>query len=171
MNKRITITYFEPFGLRTTNVSMEVANNLKYNKVMLPVSFDNVEDTIKTLIYENDILVMLGEAGKYDKIKIELTPHNIKDGKDNYNIEYHNEEIKDYGPMELHTNINFDKLDYNYSYNAGKYLCNYSYYLALYHTTKCRVCFIHLPYVNELYTIDYMTKEINKIIDYIINSY
>ncbi len=167
--KKITITYFEPFGSRTTNVSLEAANKLNFNKIMLPVVFDNVEDTIKELVNNNDYLIMLGEAGSYEAMKIELIAHNIKNGKDNNNIEYHDELIKKDSPLELSTNINFTNFNFNYSKNAGKYLCNYSYYLALYHTTNCKVCFIHLPYLNDSNNLDFLINELNRIIDFIIH--
>ena len=149
MNK-ILVTYFEPFGGRTTNASKEVVSLLSdYSKRELPVSWNQIEANIDEILSNDfDFLFLIGEAGSYQEITVERTAHNICNGSDNYGVTKDNEPIAD-GPEELKTKFNLDSISYRISDNAGKYLCNYTYYLALSKAKNTKVVFIHLPYINN----------------------
>ena len=149
MNKTL-ITYFEPFGGRTTNASKEVVSLLSdYETRELPVSWLKIESIIEDMLSNDlDYLFLIGEAGSYEEITVERTAHNICNGKDNYGVIKDNEPINN-GPEELKTKFNLDDIPYRISDNAGKYLCNYTYYLALSKTKNTKVVFIHLPYINS----------------------
>ena len=147
----IVITYFEPFGERTTNASKEVVSLLNgYITKELPVSWNKISVFIDEILADNpDYLFMIGEAGSYQEVTIEKTAHNIANGKDNEDVTLNNEPIIKNGNDILATKFDLSGLNYRVNDDAGKYLCNYSYYLALAKAKNTMVLFIHLPYINN----------------------
>ena len=150
MSKTI-VTYFEPFGGRTKNASREVVSLLNgYQTKELPVSWSKIPSIIDELLSnEPDYLFLVGEAGSYKEITIEKIAHNISNGKDNEDVNRENSMIINGGPNELITIFDLSKLNYRISDDAGKYLCNYTYYLALSKSKNTKVLFIHLPYLEN----------------------
>ena len=146
----IVITYFEPFGNRDTNASKEVVSLLDgYITKELPVSWSKIPSFIDEILSNKpDYLFLVGEAGSYQEITIERTAHNVSNGIDNEGVNRDNELII-VGDKEGKTTLfDLSKLPYRISDNAGKYLCNYIYYLALSKSTNTKVLFIHLPYID-----------------------
>ena len=166
---KVVITYFEPFGERTTNASKEVVSLFnQYQIKELPVSWNKVPFTIdELLIDEPDCLFLVGEAGSYKEITMERTAHNISNGKDNEGVNKDNEPII-VGDKEVKTTLfDLSKLPYCIGDNAGKYLCNYTYYLALSKVKTCKVLFVHLPYLEESgpNSLDNLRKDLLNIIE------
>lgn len=157
------VTYFEPFGGRNTNASKEVVSLLSdYDIKELPVSWNKIESIIDEILSNDlDYLFLIGESGKYEEITVERTAHNICNGKDNYGVAKDNEPISG-GPEELKTKFNLDNLPYCISDDAGKYLCNYTYYLALSKAKNTKVVFVHLPYIND--NLDHLKNDLLSII-------
>ena len=148
---KVVITCFEPFGGRATNASKEVVSLLNgYQIKELPVSWSKVPLLLDELfVNEPDYLFLIGEAGSYKEITAEQVAHNISNGKDNEGVNKDNEAII-VGDKEVKTTLfDLSNIPYHISDNAGKYLCNYSYYLALSKAKTCKVLFIHLPYIEE----------------------
>lgn len=169
---KIAITYFEPFGGRTTNASKEVVSLLDgYQRIELPVSWLKVPPLIDEILKdEPDYLFMVGEAGNYDNIVIEAAAHNIANGKDNEGVTRNNELIIKDGQPEIINPIlpKLFTIPYEFSLHAGQYLCNYAYYLALSKAQTTKVLFIHVPYIennlnnlkdNLLHIIKSLTEE------------
>lgn len=171
--KNVVVTYFEPFGGRTTNASKEVVSLLGDFEIKeLPVSWNKVPNYIDDIFSNNlDYLFLIGEAGSYKEITIERVAHNISNGKDNDGTNKDNEPIISGAPDILTTQFDLSKLNYLKSEDAGKYLCNYSYYLALSKTKNCKVLFIHLPYVDEngANSLDNLKNDLFNIIDILTN--
>ena len=166
---KILITYFEPFGERTTNASKEVVSLLDgYIRKELPVSWSKVPSILDEIfINEPDYLFLIGEAGSYKEITVERTAHNISNGKDNEGVNKDNEPII-VGDKEVKTTLfDLSNLPYRISDNAGKYLCNYTYYLALSKVKTCKVLFVHLPYIegSGANSLDNLYKDLLNIID------
>ena len=140
MNK-VVVTYFEPFGGRTTNASKEVVSLLSgYQTKELPVSWSKIPASLDEIfINEPDYLFLVGEARSYEEISMEKIAHNISNGKDNDGVNKDNEPIIVGSSNEILTPFDLSKLPYRISENAGKYLCNYTYYLALSKAKKCKV--------------------------------
>lgn len=166
---KVVITYFEPFGERTTNASKEVVSLFnQYQIKELPVSWNKVPFTIdELLIDEPDYLFLIGEAGSYKDITIERTAHNVCNGKDNDGVNKDNEEILK-GDKDIKTTLSdLSNLPYRISDDAGKYLCNYTYYLALSKVKTCKVLFVHLPYTEESgpNSLDNLRKDLLNIIE------
>lgn len=149
--KNIVVTYFEPFGGRTTNASKEVVTLLSdYQIIELPVSWEKVPLLIDEIMFnEPDYLFLIGEAGSYKEISMEKYAHNIAHGVDNFDVKKNEEPIIRGGTDTLITTFNLSKLHYRVSEDAGKYLCNFTYYQALSKSKKTKVLFIHLPYIDE----------------------
>ena len=149
--KKILVTYFEPFGGRTTNASKEVVTLLNdYQIKELPVSWEKMPFLIDDILSnELDYLFLVGEAGSYKEISMEKYAHNIAHGIDNFGVNKDNEPIINGGTDALTTTFDLSKLPYRVSDNAGRYLCNYTYYQALLKSKKTKVLFIHLPYIDE----------------------
>ena len=168
MSKTI-VTYFEPFGGRTTNASREVVSLLNgYQTKELPVSWSKIPSIIDELLSnEPDYLFLVGEAGSYQEITIERIAHNISNGKDNEGVDRNNEPIIVNGKDELLTTFDLSKLTYRISDNAGKYLCNYTYYLALSLSLKTKVLFIHLPHIDN--NLNELKIKLEDIINTLIN--
>ena len=164
MNKTL-VTYFEPFGGRTTNASKEVVSLLSdYKTKELPVSWLKIESIIEEILSNDlDYLFLIGEAGKYQEITVERTAHNVCNGKDNYDVIKDNEPIIVNGPEEIKTKFDLKDIKYCISDDAGKYLCNYTYYLALSKAKNTKVVFIHLPYINN--NINNLKNDLLSIID------
>ena len=149
--KKIFVTYFEPFGGRTTNASKEVVSLLNdYQIFEFSVSWEKVPSIIDKLLNDKpEYLFLIGEAGSYKEITIEKMAHNIAHGVDNFGVMKNDEPIISGGADTLITAFDISKLPYRISENAGKYLCNYTYYQALLKTKKTKVLFIHLPYIDK----------------------
>lgn len=160
---KIITTYFEPFGGRITNASKDIVKSLEYENFELPVGFEKIEEVLNQIFKkEFDLLILFGEAGKYQDIKVETVAKNIADGKDNYGIIKKNEEIIKNHP-DLKTKINLNNID-NLSTDCGKYLCNYAYFYSLYYNIKC--IFIHIPYIDSKATngkINTLEKLVTKV--------
>ena len=165
----IIVTYFEPFGGRNTNASKEVVSLLnKYQIKELPVSWSKIPNLINEILSNNpDYLFLIGEAGSYQEITVERTAHNISHGKDNDDVNRDNAPIISDGPDTLLTKFDLSKLPYRISDNAGKYLCNYTYYLALSHAKTTKVVFIHLPYINN--NLNKLKDQLEDIINTLVN--
>ncbi|MBO4682635.1 MAG: hypothetical protein J5618_02110 [Bacilli bacterium] len=165
----IKITYFEPFGGRSFNASYitVLGLNIYAEKIGLPVSWNEISRRLDEVLEdEPDYLFMIGEAGKIPFPRLELEAHNISNGKDNYGVEKNNEKIINEGLETLNTTFIVDDT-FIHSYDAGQYLCNCSYYLALSKAKSTKVIFIHVPAFNE--DDEENKKESINIVDSMIN--
>ena len=165
----VVITYFEPFGGRTTNASKEVVSLLNGYKIKeLPVSWIKVATYLDEILNgEPDYLFLIGEAGSYKSITVEKTAHNVCFGKDNEGVNKDNEEIINGDKESKTTLLDLSNFPYLISDNAGKYLCNYVYYLALSKAKHCKVLFVHLPYIEieGCNSLDNLKKDLLNIIE------
>ena len=169
----IVLTYFEPFGDRNTNASKEIVSLFKeqYRIYELPVRWNKVGKVLNN-IKKPKYLFLVGEAGSYKNITVELIAHNIANGVDNDKIKLENEKIDLNGDDLLSTNIDFSDLDksISISQNAGSYLCNYAYYKTLQKVKEnVYIAFIHVPYIDENNSKDYLAASLHKIIKYAVN--
>ena len=172
MSKEIVVTYFEPFGGRITNTSKEVAGQLSsYFSIELPVSWDSAGQVLlEKLPKETKYLFLLGEAGSYQDVTVELVARNISNGVDNYGVKKVEEKID--GGNNLVTSIVFNKkeLPVKYSCSTGKYLCNFIYYFSLKNIKGTKIMFIHLPYPRDDLSINDMKEKVEEIISYVTSN-
>jgi pyroglutamyl-peptidase len=167
--QKILLTAYEPFGENVTNSSWEVAKLLREQEfeqvnlsvVLLPVSFNRVAAVLQEAITSHcpDVVLMLGQSGTKDKLKLERVALNMMDSKNGDNDGYRptEETINSNGPAAYITKAPVKSLldhlktfgvNSKISNSAGLYVCNRTYYEAL------RLCeengtmqalFVHLP--------------------------
>lgn len=195
---KILITGFEPFGEYTENSSWVVAEEVAAQKYIgtdvaiepMPVSFRRVAATLRDAVdrHDPDLLIMLGQAGSSDKVRLERIAINMMDARnaDNDGFIPDEEPINTETPVALFTNTDIKQL-YNaiveqsipvkISNSCGLYVCNRIYYEALMlcnEINKMKAIFVHLPLydgqrdANEnqhTLPLDKMEKAINVIIN------
>ena len=195
---RILITGFEPFGNSIENSSWVVANKVATLNTfgidiaieLMPVSFVRVGKALRTAVarHNPDLIIMLGQAGSSDKIRLERIAINMMDAQKADNDGYipDEEPINHETPAALFTNTDI-KLLHNamseqgipvkLSNSCGLYVCNRIYYEALMlcnEINKMKAIFVHLPLydgqrdANEnqhTLPLDKMEKAINVIIN------
>ena len=195
---KILITGFEPFGSNNENSSWVVANKVATQNTfgidialeLMPVSFRSVAKTLRTAVtrHNPDLLIMLGQAGSSDKVRLEQIAINMMDARtaDNDGFIPDEEPINTETPVALFTNTDIKQL-YNaiveqsipvkISNSCGLYVCNRIYYEALMlcnEINKMKAIFVHLPLydgqrdANEnqhTLPLDEMEKSINVIIN------
>jgi pyroglutamyl-peptidase len=195
---KILITGFEPFGSNDENSSWVVANKVATQNTfgidialeLMPVSFRSVAKTLRTAVtrHNPDLLIMLGQAGSSDKVRLERIAINMMDARnaDNDGFIPDEEPINTETPVALFTNTDIKQL-YNaiaeqsipvkISNSCGLYVCNRIYYEALMlcnEINKMKAIFVHLPLydgqrdANEnqhTLSLDKMEKAINVIIN------
>ena len=195
---KILITGFEPFGSNDENSSWVVANKVATQNTfgidialeLMPVSFRSVAKTLRTAVtrHNPDLLIMLGQAGSSDKVRLERIAINMMDARnaDNDGFIPDEDPINTETPVALFTNTDIKQL-YNaiveqsipvkISNSCGLYVCNRIYYEALLlcnEINKMKAIFVHLPFydgqrdANEnqhTLPLDKMEKAINVIIN------
>lgn len=195
---KILITGFEPFGSNNENSSWVVANKVATQNTfgidialeLMPVSFRSVAKTLRTAVMRHnpDLLIMLGQAGSSDKVRLERIAINMMDARnaDNDGFIPDEEPINTETPVALFTNTDIKQL-YNaiaeqsipvkISNSCGLYVCNRIYYEALMlcnEINKMKAIFVHLPLYDgqrdakenqHTLSLDKMEKAINVIIN------
>lgn len=195
---KILITGFEPFGSNDENSSWVVANKVATQNIfgidialeLMPVSFRSVAKTLRTAVtrHNPDLLIMLGQAGSSDKVRLERIAINMMDARnaDNDGFIPDEDPINTETPVALFTNTDIKQL-YNaiveqsipvkISNSCGLYVCNRIYYEGLMlcnEINKMKAIFVHLPLydgqrdANEnqhTLPLDKMEKAINVIIN------
>lgn len=187
---RVLLTGFEPFGGDLVNSSQETVKAVACDEFedvdvvtgILPVSFKRVEEAICGLIdeAEPDVMIMLGQSGKSDCIKIERVALNLMDSSKGDNDGYvpDEETICPEAPQAYLTQLPVkmlrDVLIQNgipakASNSAGLYVCNRTYFAALHHIAKTgidtKAVFIHLPKISDDWPVERLKMAIELIIE------
>ncbi len=155
---RILVTGFEPFGGAETNISRIVMDGIQeeVEKVLLPVSFRNAPLVLQQAIRDihPDVMIMLGQCGEEEKIRLERFAVNLMDSAKGDNDGYRPNEktIDANAPLALRTCLNIKQLQREcvnaglpviLSNSAGLYVCNRIFWEALRYTDKA--LFVHIP--------------------------
>lgn len=185
---RVLLTGFEPFDGSGVNSSWESAIRVEQQTpedvevVQLPVSFKRVGEAVREILNTRrpDILVMLGQRGKGQSIDIERIAVNLMDSVNPDNDGYCPQEqiIQADGESAYFCNLPVKALrdallqrnmPAKVSNSAGLYVCNSTYYNALYEIDKqdlsTQVVFVHLPKISEELPIDILTDAVITIIE------
>lgn len=173
--KKTVITYFEPFGDRKVNASKEVVLALdnSYEKISIPVSWKRSLPIINEIIDSNPrYLFMVGEAGSYSDVTVELVARNICFGVDEDGVKKDKERILRATPKTINTNFKIDNIPFTNSNNAGRFLCNYVYYISLLRSEVTKVIFIHVPFLHSKGSRkkEVVTKKVEEIIQYFLEN-
>lgn len=186
---RFLVTGFEPFGGETVNSSQETVKAVTCDEFgdievvtdILPVSFNRVEKTLCGLIDEKDpdVVIMLGQSGLSDCIKIERVALNLMDSVNGDNDGYTPDEetICLDAPPAYFTQLPVKKLrdcliqtgiPAKTSSSAGLYVCNRTYFAALHHIASTgrntKAVFIHLPKISDEWPVLKMNDVVKQLI-------
>jgi len=174
---RILVTGFEPFGGAETNISQAVLEKIQeeVEKVLLPVSFRNAPLVLQQAIRDihPDVLMMLGQCGEEEKIRLERFAVNVMDSAKGDNDSYFPKEERIYEgapvayqtPFSVRTmteNLEAQGLAVRASNTAGLYVCNRVYFEALYLGQKA--LFVHIPKTMDVPTAIRTIEELIRII-------
>lgn len=170
---KILVTGFEPFGGESVNPSWlavdtlpEQINGAEIIKKRLPVVYYKALEILEGYIkeYRPDVVLMSGQAGSSDAIRIERVGVNICEASipDNEGLLLTGDPVVEGGPAAYFSTFPYRAMlsavketgiAVKFSYSAGAYLCNHILYGALhladtkYHGMKAG--FIHVPYLPE----------------------
>ena len=167
---KAVVTGFEPYWTYEYNSSWEAAKQVasldildtSIIAVQAPVSFKRAPVFIQQVVEEHkpDLLLMLGQSGGSDRIKLERIALNLMDSKLADNDGY----IPDEEPIDpslspaLFTNLSLKAIKQDIerrnipvkiSNSCGLYVCNRLYYEALMQVNKdnnLSAIFVHLPF-------------------------
>ncbi len=166
---KVLITGFEPYWDYPENSSWVVAEKVATRGVVgvdiaieqMPVSFSHVGMALRKVVEKHspDMIIMLGQSGGSDKVKLERVALNMMDSKlpDNDGCTPNEEPININGASALFTTMPIKSLreaieargiNVKISNSCGLYVCNRLYYEALMLSNKrqMKVIFIHLPF-------------------------
>ena len=168
---KILVTGFAPFGGQAVNPSWEAVKALEHagvqaelRLVQLPVEWVAGPETLRAAIEEfrPDCVLMCGQAGGRAKVSVERVGFNVCSAKapDNAGLVRENEPIcagapdalaATYPYEEICAAIEAEGLPVEYSYDAGRYICNQVLWVALElgraEYPGMRAGFIHLPFL------------------------
>lgn len=167
----VLITGFEPYLDYFENSSWEVAkefiskdiDGIKLAVEQMPVSFSRVADVLGKAVSKHnpDFIILLGQSGGSEKIKLERFALNMMDAKNEDNDGYRPDEevIYEEGDAALRVNLPIKQLceaiekqgvKVKISNSCGLYVCNRIYYEALKickeHNDLKKAIFVHLPF-------------------------
>lgn len=167
---RVLITGFEPYWDYPENSSWAVAEKVTACGMLdvdivaeqMPVSFERVATAIRNAVEKHrpDLIIMLGQSGGSDRVKLERVALNMMDSKlaDNDGVIPNEELINTNTPTALFTNMPIRSLRtaieeqgvaVKISNSCGLYVCNRLYYEALLlcqEQPQIRAIFVHLPF-------------------------
>lgn len=151
----VLVTAFKPFNNNINNYASEVIKYIQnVDKLIIDVVYDDCyEEIIKQKDLNNyDLIISLGEARSRKVLTLERFAHNISDCslKDNKGQLKKNETIINNLPYELKTLVQIDKVKdlIEFSFDAGKFVCNNLYYHLLSNYPH-KSLFIHVPECNN----------------------
>jgi pyroglutamyl-peptidase len=166
------ITGFEPYWDYPENSSWVVAKEVAARGVagveiaceLMPVSYERVAGALREAVSKHhpDVVIMLGQSGGSDKVKLERVALNMMDSKlpDNDGFTPDEEPINYDAPVALFTNMPIKSLcatveeqgiPVKISNSCGLYVCNRLYYEALMickEQPQMQAIFVHLPFYN-----------------------
>lgn len=164
------ITGFEPYWDYPENSSWVVAKEVAARGVvgveiaceLMPVSYERVAGALREAVSKHhpDVVIMLGQSGGSERVKLERIAINMKDSKlaDNDGYIPSEEPIDPLAPAALFTKmpiktlcraIDAQGVAVKISNSCGLYVCNRIYYEALSLCAKqphMRAIFVHLPF-------------------------
>lgn len=188
LTKVVLVTAFEPFGDSDINASEVIVGRLTVNSARLcigtlPVRRASVGLCLNELIerYSPDSIIMLGEAGPEEVVRLELVALNHDDFRipDNDGLTVEPSKIVEGAPAAYFTNLDIHALAQSVpmddrfarttvSLSAGSFLCNHTYFLARHLYGNCPAVFIHIPCLrNETHepdAFDRVTNTVNCIV-------
>lgn len=185
--KKILITYFEPFGKDTDNVSKNVGEliserigNIEIEKCLLPVEFSRAADIALERVRETGAfaVISLGQAGARRAVTPEMAALNLRYATipDNAGRRPLDEPCIAGAPNAYFSTLPVRQMaglisecgvPCTVSYSAGTYVCNDLYFRLLhgFANTEIKAAFVHLPKESEGVSALQMAKALEKMIE------
>lgn len=159
MKNKVLVYAFASWGKNNTNISEQILNqlDLPVDKIVLPVSFNKqVYSDILNKGYTH--IIGLGQHNTGSLIRIEQIANNIYGSKSNG---YQTIESR---PTTLQVDLQLIPTSHSIlTYDAGKFVCNYSMYTILREKRKDQqFAFLHIPKSINLYDATIHVEEILK---------
>lgn len=165
---RILMTGFEPFGGQKINPSWQAVQGVTAPEGVelirreLPVRWYDTSAAVQSLLKEiqPDAILLTGQAGGADRIRIERVGLNLRDAgaADNAGVIVRDTPVFEGAPTAYFSTFAYREilaaltgagLPAAFSFSAGAYLCNEALYTALHLMPEARCGFIHLPFLPE----------------------
>ncbi|OCU00493.1 pyroglutamyl-peptidase 1 [Xenopus laevis] len=187
----VVVTGFGPFGEHTVNASwvavqemekLGLGEEVDLNIYEIPVEYETVQRLIPALRkkHKPKVIVHVGVSGMATAITLEKCGHNTGyQGLDNCEFCPGTQCCVEGGPECLHSIIDIDTVckraaaagldvQFTVSTDAGRYLCDFTYYTSLYQSHG-RSVFIHVPPLGKPYTAVQLGQAIQTIIRVILD--
>ncbi|XP_053558929.1 pyroglutamyl-peptidase 1 [Bombina bombina] len=188
--KTVVVTGFGPFGEHTINASWVAVQELEklglgeevdLHVYEVPVEYQTVQRLIPGLwkMHKPQLIVNVGVSGMASTITLEKCGHNKGyQGLDNCQFCPVTQCCVLGGPECLHSVIDIDavckrvaaaELDvaFTVSTDAGRYLCDFTYYTSLYQS-RGKSVFIHVPPIGKPYTAEQLGRAVHEVIKVIL---
>ncbi|KAL2097083.1 hypothetical protein ACEWY4_006290 [Coilia grayii] len=172
--KTVIVTGFEPFGEHKVNASWSAVQELEKLGLgedihllvkEIPVEYKAVSELLPSLWkqYKPELVVHVGVSGMATSVTLEQCGHNHGYNRlDNCNFCPYSQCCIDQGPDCIMSVIDMDSVckivntsrlgvAFSVSKDAGRYLCDYTYYTSLYLGNR-RCAFVHVPPLGKRHT-------------------
>lgn len=197
--KTILVTAFEPFGGRAVNRSQLVLEHIaraagaprgirpgaRVITRALPVSFERLDKALdRALACRPDAILMLGESGSAEELRLERVAVNRVDARiaDNDGVQPIAERVIEEGPAAYFSTLPLKAAlatvrragaPAALSSSAGLFACNYAYYLVLHKThrrgTDVPVLFVHVPVKSRALALRNATRGMLALVRHLID--
>lgn len=153
----------------TEKIVQKVRNQRGLTKVIFPVEFQRQIFLDKIIKNKPDVILGLGQHPRSKKIRIERKAVNLK----RKNRKEKSKIISKHKPSHLFVNIKLKNDNASWiSYDAGKYVCNFSMYVISDFATKkgIKYAFIHIPKdYNVNKAVKFIESKINEMVKIPLN--
>lgn len=162
----ILIYGFKPYKKFKNNITQEILSKIparrNLDKVIFPVKFDKQIFLKEVQFHKPDAIIGLGQHPRARKIRIERKAINLKGSKDSG---YQPIDKNDSRFRFVTLKLKRDSQSY-VSYNAGKYVCNFSVYILSRWSEENNVkfAFIHIP---KVFDVDSAAKFVESKVEFI----
>ncbi|XP_036412327.1 pyroglutamyl-peptidase 1 [Colossoma macropomum] len=184
--KTVIVTGFEPFGEHAVNASwvavqelekLGLGQNVDLHVSEVPVEYQAVQNLLPSLWkqYHPQLVVHVGVSGMATTVTLEKCGHNHGYSRlDNCNFYPGTECCMEGGPDCIHSVIDMDAVckrvnssglgvTVSVSKDAGRYLCEYTYYTSLY-LGKGKSAFVHVPPLGKPYSAEELAQALRAVI-------
>ncbi|XP_039623130.1 pyroglutamyl-peptidase 1 [Polypterus senegalus] len=186
MKRNVVVTGFGPFGEHTVNASwvavqelkkLGLGNDVDLHVLEVPVEYQAVQRIVPTLWkrYKPQLVVHVGLSGMATTVTLEKCGHNEGyKGLDNCGFCPDSHCCVDGGPHCIESVIDMDSVckrmaasglgvAVSVSKDAGRYLCDFTYYTSLY-LSHGRSAFIHVPPLGKPYSGEELGRALQAIL-------
>ncbi|XP_056302025.1 pyroglutamyl-peptidase 1 [Danio aesculapii] len=184
--KTVIVTGFEPFGEHAVNASwvavqelekLGLGDDINLHVAEVPVEYQAVQNLLPSLWKDHlpQLVVHVGVSGMATTVTLEQCGHNQGYMRmDNCRFCPVSRCCVDGGPDCIHSVIDMDMVckrvnssglgvSVSVSKDAGRYLCDYTYYMSLF-VGEGRSAFVHVPPLDKPYSAEDLARALRAVI-------